>query len=58
MMRVQPARKRAEGRHDDLGFGRDEAAAGDVSAAQMNAELGMEMARDFRPRLVANGFMA
>ena len=58
MMRVQAAGQRAEGRHDDLARRHDEAAARHLPAAQMNAQLGMEMAGDFRPRLVANGFVA
>ena len=58
MMRVEPAGQRAERRHDDLARRLDEAAARDLAALEVQPELGMEMAGDFRPRVVADGFMA
>ena len=36
----------------------DEAAARDLAALEVQPQLGMEMARDFRPRLVAHGLVA
>ena len=58
MMGVEPAGQRAECGHDELGRRRDEAAARDLAALEVQPQLGMEMAGDFRPRLVAHRFVA
>src|SRR5438309_164317 len=58
MMRVEAAGERAECRHDDLGGRSDETAARDVPSLEVQPELGMEVAGNFRPRLLADGFVA
>ncbi len=50
MPRIEPAGERAEGRKDQLALGGDEAAAGDLAAAMVDPELGVEMAGQLGPR--------
>ena len=52
MMGVEPAGQRAEGGQDQLALRRHEAAPRDQPAAQVQAQLGVEMAGQFGPRLV------
>ena len=58
MMGVEPAGQRAERRHDELGWRSDEAAARNVAAFQVEPELGMKVAGNFRARLAAHRFVA
>lgn len=58
MMCIEPAGQRAESRHDDLSSRRNEAPARNQAATQVNAQLGMKMPGDFRPRLLADCLVA
>src|SRR5258708_6122346 len=58
MMGVEAAGQRPERRHDYLRRRRNETAARDLAAAQVNPEFGMEVAGDFGPRLVAQRLVA
>ena len=58
MARVQPAGERPEGGKDQLASRRDEAAAGDLAAAMVDSQLGMEMAGQLGPRLGGVGLVA
>ena len=58
MVGVEPAGERTESGQDELGGGRDEAAARDLAASQMTPELGVEMAGDFWRAVAAHGFVA
>ena len=56
-MSIEPAGERAERGHDHLCRGHDEAAARYMAAAQVHAQLRVEVAGDLRPRVVGTGFM-
>ena len=58
MMGVEPAGQRPEGGQDQLGRGRDEAAARDLPAAMIDPELGVEMAAELGPGLGGIGLVA
>ena len=58
MMGVEPAGQRTERGHDHLRRGNDEAAPGYLAPAQMDAQLGMVMARDLWLGIVANRLVA
>ena len=57
-MGVEPAGQRSERGHDDLVRAADEAAAGDLPPFQVKPQLGMKVARYFRPRLTTYRLMA
>ena len=57
MVCVEAAGERAERRHDELGRRQHETAPRDAAAPQVHAQLGVEMAGDFGPRIVADGLV-